>query len=465
MNFEKFPQTFASTTMKKTAMKYKLKTVAAVMLGAGFYTSAGAAGFALIDQSTSSAGNAYAGAAATAEDASTVYFNPAGITLLQGSQTVIGAHALLIDARFSKTSATSAVGSPTTGGEGGNIGGTAALPNFYYSKQINPDMSFGIGVNAPIGLKSSYETDWVGRYQATVSELKSVNINPAMGWKVSDTVSIGVGLNFQYFEAQLSKNIDFGSICFGALGAAAPAVCGPAGFLPQAKDGQARLTGMDWGYGWNAGVMFNLNKDTRLGVAYRSSIEHVVKGDVAYTIPNGLPGPIAALPSFTNTSVSTTIKTPEFLEMSVVSKIDSKLTLMGDVTWTRWSRLQELRVNFDNGAPSSVVPEQWKDAWRVSVGANYQLSDDIKLRTGIAYDQSGIDDALRTAPLPDSDRTWLAFGGNYRLSTGDSIDVAYAHGFIKDSTINHSEPPVGGTIVGSFKSKVDILSVQLVHRF
>lgn len=144
---------------------------------------------------------------------------------------------------------------------------------------------------------------------------------------------------------------------------------------------------------------------------------------------------------------------------------DSKLTLMGDVTWNGWSRLQELRVNFDNGAPSSVVPEHWKDSWRFSVGANYQFSEYFKLRTGIAYEQSGIDDALRTATLPDSDRTWLAVGGNYRLSNGNSIDFAYAHGLIKNSTINHSEPPVGGTIVGGYNSKVDIFSVQWVHRF
>jgi long-chain fatty acid transport protein len=465
MNFEECPQAPASPFVKNTAIKHRLKPFAAAMLFAGFYTSAGASGFALIDQSTSSAGNAYAGAAAVAEDASTIYFNPAGLSLLQGSQTVVGVHGLAIDAKFSKTSATSAVGSPATGGEGGNIGGNAAIPNFYYATQINQDMSFGIGVNAPFGLKSNYEPTWVGRYQATLSELKSVNINPTMAWKVSDTVSIGAGLNLQYFEAELSKNIDFGSICFGALGAAAPAVCGPTGFLPQSRDGQARLTGNDWGYGWNVGAMFDLTKDTRLGVAYRSSIEHVVKGAVAYTIPAGLPGPIAASPSFTNTSVSTTIKTPEFLEVSVVSKIDSKLTLMGDVTWNGWSRLQELRVNFDNGAPSSVVPEHWKDSWRFSVGANYQFSEYFKLRTGIAYEQSGIDDALRTATLPDSDRTWLAVGGNYRLSNGNSIDFAYAHGLIKNSTINHSEPPVGGTIVGGYNSKVDIFSVQWVHRF
>lgn len=445
--------------------KFALQPVALALLGMGYCGFASASGFALLDASGSSAGNSYAGAAAIAEDASTIYFNPAGMSYLKGSQLVLGMHVISVDGHFTKTSATSAVGTPTTGGDGGQIGSDAPIPNFYYSRELNPNMSFGIGVNAPFGLRVRYDNTWVGRYQATNSELKAININPSMSWKVSDSVSLGAGLNMQYFKADLVKSIDFGSICFGSLGAAAPAVCGPIGFLPQQKDGEARLSGHDWAWGVNLGALFQISKDTRLGVAYRSSITHKLKGDVQYTIPANLPAPIAASKSFTATTVNTTVKVPEFLELSLVSQINPKVTLMGDITWNRWSRLQELRVNFDNGAPPSVTPEKWSNSFRYSVGMNYQFSEAFKFRTGLAYEQAGIQDDLRTPVLPDNNRRWIALGGNYRFSKNDSIDFAYAHGFIRDSGINHSEPPVGGTIVGKYSVNVNIYSLQYNHQF
>lgn len=444
---------------------FTLRPLVVFLLTAVYSSFAVGSGFALIDQSASSAGNAHAGNAALAEDASTTYFNPAGLVYVRGSQFIAGAHALAVDVRYSKTSATSGAGTPSTGGDGGNLGGLVGLPNLYYSREISPAMTFGIGVNVPFGLKSKYENNWVGRYQATLSSIKTININPSLGWKLNDSVSVGAGLNFQYLSAELVHAVDFGTVCFGALGAAAPAVCGPAGLVPQGKDGQVTLKGDNWGYGFNLGALFQLNKETRLGIAYRASVHHKITGDVNFLIPAGLPAPIAASPSFSNGKAMVTLKTPEFLELSLVSQIDPKLTIMGDIAWTRWSRLQEVRVTFANGAPPTVTPYEWNNTVRISGGLSYQLDSAWKLRTGLAYETSGAQDRLRTPILPDSNRLFVAFGGNYRFSKENSIDFSYIHGFIRNSTINHSEPPVGGTLVGNYHSKVDIFSLQFNHNF
>ncbi len=444
---------------------FTLRPLAAFLVAAGYSGFAAASGFSLIDQSASSAGNAHSGNAALAEDASTTYFNPAGLVYVRGSQIINGAHVLVVDGHYTKTTATSGAGTPLTGGDGGNLGGAAALPNIYYSRELSPAVTFGIGVNAPFGLKTKYQNDWVGRYQATLSAIKAININPSLGYKVNDSLSIGGGINFQFFAAELVHAIDFGTVCFGALGALAPSVCAPAGLVPQGKDGQVKLKGDNWGYGFNLGAMYQLNKETRLGVAYRSSVHHKINGDVTFLIPAGLPGPIASSPNFTNGKATVSVKTPEFLEVSVVSQIDPKLTVMADVAYTRWSRLQELRVNFANGAPSTVTPYEWNNTIRISGGASYQMDAAWKLRGGIAWETAGVQDRLRTSVLPDSDRIFVAFGANYRFSKANSIDMAYTHGFIKNSTIDHAEPPVGGTIAGNYRSKVDIFSVQFNHNF
>jgi long-chain fatty acid transport protein len=444
---------------------FSLRPLVAFLLAAGYSGFAAASGFALIEQSASSAGNAHAGNAALAEDATTNYFNPAGLVHVKGSNFVNAVHVLVVDGHFTKTSATSGAGTPTTGGDGGNLGGVAALPNIYYSRELSPTMTFAVGVNAPFGLKTQYQNDWVGRYQATLSAIKAVNINPGMGWKVNDSVSVGAGISVQNFAAELVHAVDFGAVCFGALGAAAPSICGPVGLVPQGKDGQVKLKGDDWGYGFNLGALFQLSKETRLGIAYRSSIHHKIQGDVTYLIPAGLPGPIASAPNFTNGKATVTVKTPEFLEVSLVSQIDPKLTVMGDVTMTRWSRLKELRVNFANGAAPAVTPYEWGNTIRVSGGLSYQLDSAWKLRAGVAFETAGVQDHLRTPVLPDSDRKYIAFGANYRFSDKNSIDMAYIHAFLKNSTINHSEPPFGGTIVGSYRSKADIFSVQFNHKF
>jgi long-chain fatty acid transport protein len=427
-----------------------------------------AGGFGLIDMSAASLGNAHAGGAALAEDVSTIYYNPAGLTRLPGQQFMAAGTAIRPSAKFENQGSLSAVGTPVTGGNGGDAGDWALVPGLFYAMDAAPNLRFGLGVHVPFGLKTEYDDGWAGRYQALKSEIKTININPVIAYRLSDQVSLGGGLSAQYVDVNISKAIDFGTVCVGALGAAN---CAPIGFLPQQKDGSVKVDGTDWGYGLNLGAMFTPSADMRFGITYRSKVSHELSGgNASFTKPAGLPAPLAAATTFTNTGVKASLDLPESMNLSGYAEIDPKWSVMGDIGWVRWSRFEELRIRFDKGAaataaPDSVTPEKWRNTWRIAVAANYRYNDEWKMRGGLAYDQTPVKDEFRTPRVPDADRTWLAFGAQYKASKQGTWDVGYAHLFIKDSSLNKAEPPVGGTLIGKYSNDVNILSVQYNHAF
>src|SRR6266404_8203332 len=428
----------------------KLMALAIASALGGASGLASAAGFALIEQNASGLGNAYAGGAAIAEDASTIFFNPAGLSRISGKQLAVSGEAIGLSVKFQNQGSTAAGPVPVTGGNGGDAGGWAVVPNLYFATDIAPQWKFGVGINAPFGLKTDYDAGWAGRYQALETKVETLNINPSVAYQVNDQVSVGGGVSAMYIKGNLSKAIDFGFF----LGAS------------QSQDGAVKFDGSGWGYGYNLGALFQVTPDTRVGVAYRSKIKQdLTGGQASYS---GVPAAVAASPSgplFSTTGAKATITLPETASLSAFTQIDSKWAVMGDVTWTKWSRFNELRLQFDNGAPDSVTTENWKDTYRISAGVSYQYSDSWKLRGGIAYDKSPVEDQYRTAQIPDNDRKWVAIGASYKLSGAGVVDFGYAHLFISDASINHAEPPVGGTLTGKFSGSVDILGIQYTHNF
>ncbi|HZW12956.1 MAG TPA: outer membrane protein transport protein [Noviherbaspirillum sp.] len=409
--------------------------------------AAHAGGFALYEMSAGSLGNAHAGGAAVAEDLSTIYFNPAGLTRFQGRQFMGALSAIRPSAEFRNAGSTGAGGAPLTGGNGGDAGDWAAVPALYYAMDLNPRMRFGIGIQSPFGLKTEYDSDWVGRYQALKSELRTININPTIAFKLNDQLSLGAGVSAQYADVEISRAINLGAL------------------VPGAPDARVTIDGDDWGYGFNLGVMFAPNEHARFGAAYRSRIRHKFSGDARYTLPAGLPAAVTANPALTNTGASADLDLPESVSLSGYLDLDRQWSAMADVTWMHWSRFKELRVRFNNGAPESVTPENFRNTVRVAVGANYRYNDMLKLRGGIAYDRSPVRDEFRTPRVPDENRWWLSFGAQYKPSRQGTWEFGFAHLFVKDARINKSEPPAGGTLVGEYDSDVNILSVQYSHAF
>lgn len=413
-------------------MSHRFNRLAATLILAGCANLAHAAGFALIEQNASGLGNAYAGQAAAATDASTIFFNPAGMTYLPDRQVVAAGHLIKPQAEFSGT-VTPAIG----GGNGGDAGGLVLVPNAYFAFRLTPDVHLGVGLNAPFGLKTEYDITWKGRTQAVKSEVKTVNLNPSIAWKASESLSLGAGVSLQYAEATLSNS---------ANGA-----------------GLATVKGDDYGWGYNLGALWQLSGATRIGLAYRSEVEHTLKGDVVFSVA-----------TFLNGGVSAATTLPDSASLSLFHKLSPKWDLLADVTWTGWSDFKELRIVRNGGVDLALTPENWSDSYRYSVGANYHLNDRMTLRGGLALDETPVSDAFRTARIPDENRTWIAFGAQYRLSDRTVLDFGYAHLFVKDARINKTEdshlppqpnPPTPVTLSGTYKASVDILSAQLTLNF
>jgi long-chain fatty acid transport protein len=434
--------------MKKSIL-YKSATAAfvAAMFG-GLAGDAFAAGFALNEQSAIGAGAAFAGGAASGEDASTVFYNPAAMTRISGTQMVVGLHGIVPDVKFNNQGS-STTGGALTGGNGGDLGKGVVVPNFYLVTDITPNIKYGFGVSAPFGLRTQYDGDWAGRYQALKSVIKTIDLNPSLAYKVNKLVSLGAGFNAQYINAELSNAIDFGSL-------AAPAV-------PQTADGAADISGNSWAYGYNLGVLFQFPTGTRVGLAYRSKIHQTLVGNASYT---NVPAALAGNPSFISGGAKVAVTLPDSMSLSAVQEIGGKWELLSDVTFTRWSTFNELRVRFDNGAPDAVTVENWRNTLRGSIGLAYRYNDFLKLRGGVGFDQSPVRGAFRTARIPDNNRRILAVGANYKFSKTGSVDFAYQHLFVSDTPINNNQLAAGnGQLIGTYNSQVNILSLQYNHNF
>ncbi|MHB8534588.1 MAG: OmpP1/FadL family transporter [Sulfuricaulis sp.] len=436
-----------------------------------------AAGFSLIEQSGSGMGNAFAGGAAFTDDASAQYFNPASMMELNGSQFSVAAHDIRPSSRPSDATAkVTTLGGISYTGSTDNGGVNAIVPNLYFVSDLNPQTKFGLGITVPFGLSTDYSNDWIGRYHGIKSSIETININPAIAFKVNDRLSVGGGVSAQYIKAELTSAIDSASICLGAqaTGSVPAGTCAGVGLgtTPgnSAVDSYAKIKGDNWGYGFNLGLLFKPMEGTRIGAAYRSSVKQKLTGDATFTRSTAFNTFLNAVSSkaFVTTSDSANLNLPAILSVSAVQAVGPKLEVMGDVTWTQWNKFKQLRVTYGNAAqPDSVTTEDWRNTLRYSVGLSYKMNDRMKLRSGVAYDQTPIpDDAHRTVRLPDSNRTWLAFGLNYAANQQMSVDAGYAHLFMQDSHVNNTtEAAIAENLQATYKSNVNILSVQLNYKF
>ncbi len=452
------------------------KTLLAIGI-AGVSTITQAGSFGLIEQSASGQGSAYAGASALGEDASTIYFNPAGMTRLSGSQIVVAGHVISPNADFTNEGSTTFAGSPLQGSDS-STGDPAFVPNFYYATELSNGIHVGVGVGTPFGLSTEYDDGWVGRYHALRSEITSVNINPSIAWKATDKVSVGFGVSIQYVQLELTNNIDSLAVCAnfdptlaGCVGAGLNPVPGDAN-----QDSSVKLDGDSIEIGWNTGVLIDLDDKSRLGIAYRSAIKHEVSGDASYNLDPALSAFLGAAPIppgfkvLQNTTLDATAELPETLSLSFVSDVSAKWTALFDWTWTGWSSLDVITIRQAGGIPGQepTLDLAYRNTNRYSVGVNYQHTDKLVYRGGLAYDETPIRSPEATsARIPGNDRKWLSLGVGYAPSASWSFDIGYSHLFISDTAINSNtgSSSSGATLKGTYASSVDILSAQANFNF
>lgn len=448
-------------------MRFSVWIAALALLSA--IPAAQAAFIQLGQDSPAAAGNAYAGGAAAAEDASTVWFNPAGLTRLTGSQLVLGGHYLDVSIKFSKASATLnplVGGGPISGGNGGDAGEPALAPNIYYARRIDERLSFGLGISTPFGLATDYDDNWVGRYHADRSEVRSININPAIAYKLNPQFSVGAGINYQWLEGELTQAVDYGSICaLAGVGACA---------APGANDGHARVKADDDAWGYNLGLLWQASEWTRLGFAYRSRMKYTLKGNFEVTAPSAAAAAAgAALAGIVDSGARANVTLPATLSLSAHQGVAQGWAVMADITRTYWSKLPELRIDFDSAQADAVTTLDLKDVNRYSLGATYDAGGRWRYRVGVALDRTPTPSAARrSVRLPDADRRWMALGAGYALSPALSLDFVFVRVRLDDAPIDKvasasptDENFLRGSLSGNYKSKANIFSAQVKWLF
>lgn len=442
-------------------LSYNARLLGAVMFLTSSSAALAATGYGVGHESVTGAGTAYAGGAAAALDASTVHYNPAGMSLLDHDEFQLGTQIIMPTIGFENQGSTIFNGAPLTGSNSGNGGKLAVVPNFYYVGKFDDRISYGIGVTAPWGLVTNYDADWLGRYNEIKTLLRVANVNPSLSYKVTDRLSVGVGFNVQYAIGKLRQAIDFGTACAAAIGAF---TCNNGFSLqPQQDDGYGKVVGKDWGFGYNVGILYQPVEDFRVGAHYRSHVKlKFGNGRVHFDVPanaRAFLGAVGIPTAFTDTSASFNLTIPEQASVSAFYKIDPQWAVMSDVTWTRWSRFDALVISFgEPNTPTNTLQTQWSNVFRAALGTEFYYSDALTLRAGYAYDESPISDAFRGPGIPDSTRNVAALGLSYKITDSLTADVSYQHMFFDKGRANRVSA-TGSFLTGVFNVNVDVIGV------
>lgn len=433
--------------------KMTMRILPALVLAA-FSGASGAAGFQLLEQNASGIGNAYAGSAAVAENASTVFYNPAGMSELKGTNLSGGLS--LIQTSFKFTNNGSSTGALS--GDGGDGGVLGAVPNAYLTKQLDNQLSIGLGLGAPFGLRTKYDDPWLGGAQAQEFDVKTINLNPSVAFKVNESLSLGAGANYQKLDVEYTR-----------IASVAPVIPIGGGLTVNGTQHRVTLNADDTAWGWNIGALATISPATKLGISYRSKTKYTVEGSIAVTggstVADGL------FNAGQSSGANVDIELPDTVILSATHNLTDKLQLLADVSWTGWSSIQKVNIVRTTGSQAGLTAQtldaDFDDTWRVALGGNYQYSPMVKMKFGIAYDQTPVKDAsTRLVSLPDNDRLWLSIGSQYALSSSSALDLGLAYLVIKESDINNNQAAAGrGTVTGTYEGKVMILGAQYSTAF
>ena len=435
-------------------MKLMSALILAVVSGATY-----ASGFQLMEQNASGIGNAFAGSAAVGENASTIYYNPAAMTRLQAHEISAGLVALKPSLRFKDQG--SSVGLLDGAGNGGDAGDWAYVPNVYAAWAVNKDIYLGLGISSPFGLKSDYKDRWLGAAQSQLYEVKTININPSLAWRATDKVSLGFGLNWQKVDVKYDRLA--GAYALGPL---------------QLDRITAKARFDDDAWGWNGGVLFELSPTMRVGLSYRSRIKYHTSGDIKLHSDGSAVGN-ATLAALTAMSAQSNIKgnitLPDSFIISVAQNLSNRWEMLGDLSWTGWSSIPKFDLirtsGVLNGTQAQRLDTNFRDTWRIALGANYKYNDQWKLKYGIAYDQTPVKRSeTRLVQLPDNDRLWLSFGTQWMPNKGSRLDLGLSYLYVRDTKINKlvntsSQGYEGGRVTGKYDGSLWVFGAQYSQAF
>jgi len=392
-----------------------LKTAIAIAAGA-LSTQALAAGFALNEQSISGMGTSFAGRSSSADDATTLFGNPAGMSRLKREEVSFGMAAI-----HAKTDIKDTSGFPGNGSNDGDMVPTTAVPMGYYVQPIDDKWAVGVGVYVPFGLMTDYEGGFAGRYHGDYSEVRVITVQPTVSYRFNEKLSIGFGPTINRID--------------GKLESAVPPIMG-------ASDSRVKIEGDDTALGFNVGVLYEFTPHTRAGITYRSKVDYTLEGDTKVTGSDLALGPLGAN-AYGKYDASLDLETPESIDVSVTHELNDQWTLYAGAMLTRWSRLESIVVENEGLAPGrasasfgTIEEEQdWHDTWSYALGAAYKLNKQWTLRTGLAFDQSPTNNTHRSPRIPTGDRTAVSFGLAWNPTDDVTVDLAYSYLWEEDTKI------------------------------
>ncbi|MEL0634022.1 outer membrane protein transport protein [Pseudoalteromonas carrageenovora] len=402
-----------------------------------------AAAFQLAEQNASGLGRAYAGEASIADDASVVARNPALMTLFKDKQLSVAAIGVVPDVSIEGESTNNGIAPSALNDD--SIAPSAVVPAAYFTMPYNDKVSIGFGAFSNFGLSTEFNDDYVAGQIAGETEIVTVNFNASVAYKVTEQFSFGIGLNYIYADATVIRKVGANASGFD-FGADA-----------------VNLQGDDTGLGLNVGLMYQLDENSRFGFNYRSETDITFKGDFSNDLPAAVGGTGGAkLPG----AVDLTL--PAIAEFSGSHQLDDKLGLHYSVLWTGWSSFESLEAQVTAPTGDKFVAfekqEQFDDAFRYSVGADYQYNEDLSLRAGVAFDESPVSQTHLSISIPDTDRFWFSVGGNYAIDTQSNVDLGVS--VVRGKTQNFTETDDSGSQWG-FESKghAVVIGAQYNYKF
>lgn len=417
-----------------------LAGVAAAALSAGVL-EAQAGGFALREQSAVGVGNAFAGAAAGGAGLSSMFWNPATMTDFAGIQSSSSFTLILPYSNITPGVGTS----PTLLGLGGSastgdIAQDAVLPASYFSYQLADRVWVGLALNSPFGLVTQNPNNWSGQIYGRTSKVFTANATPNVAVQVNDWLSVGAGVQIEYFKVRLTQ-----------------------AETPFAGAGSAVLTGHDTSLGFTLGATVKPWAGAELGIGYRSRVEPKLSGSLNLAQALG-PIPAGAY------AIKSDLTLPDQITVGYRQKITQDFTALAGFEWTHWSLFNRFPV-INSPIPGQALAFDYRDGWFASVGGEYNWNPNLTLRAGLGFEHSPINSTVRSVRLPDSDRIWTTAGLSYKWNEKLSFDFGYAHLFAKSAPINivPGNPAYSASaplpFVGVGKNHVDIISVGFTYRW
>ncbi|HDR1345099.1 TPA: porin [Pasteurella multocida] len=428
--------------MAKTSKFTQTLLASALAVVAG---SASAAAFQLAEVSTSGLGRAYAGEAAIADNAAVVATNPALMSLLKQPEISVGA--IYVDPNINLTS-------PMPGFAYKNIAPNALVPTVYGVYPINEKFAVGGGLNVNYGLATEFDDKYAGGFLGGKTDLTAINFNLSGAYRVTEKFSVGLGLNAVHAKAKLERYAGV------ALKLKVPNVA-PLAALP-ANTVISKLQGDKWGFGWNAGLVYEFNERNRIGVAYHSQVDINFKGQYSNQFPSALAQALSTqgITATGGKEIPGTLHLPlpAYWEISGYHKMTDRFAMHYSYKYTQWSKFKELRAKGTDGKTLFSKTEEFRDSSRIALGASYDVTDALTVRTGIAYDESAADEH-NTISIPDTDRTWFSVGATYHFTPNVSIDAGFAHLKGKKNTFKEEGVPF------TSKASANLYGLNVNYRF